>query len=193
MLFVLFAMIVFFFMLVGAGAFILCVLIPSTRRYALSVALWIATWGPCSVAFMTLTGLAFVAGAFISKSGDVQRLHLPGLVSVFGWGSLIAGTVSTAIVATVVAWLHQFVVRRFTFALFRLYATAVVAGIGSVFGWSLSWWMLSLEVPHVWAWSLLSIALLVVWFGAAAYRGARGLRGEAPRSLTWVLPEEFDG
>ena len=193
MLPLLFAIIAFLFMLVGAVAFLICVLIPPVRRYALSVALWCATWGPCSIALMAIAGLALVAEAFITKSGNVQSFHSPRLLSAFGWGYLVAGILSTAVVATVAAWLHQFVVRRFTFALFRLYATAVVAGIGSVFGWCLSWWMLSREVPYVWIWSLLSMLVLVAGFGAVAYKGARGLRGEAPRNLTWISPEEFAG
>jgi len=180
-------------MLIGAVAFLICVLVPPVRRYALSVALWCVIWGPCSIALMTLAGLALVAAAFITKSGDVQSFHSPRLLSVFGRGYLIAGVLSTAAVATVAAWLHQFVVRRFTFALFRLYATVVVAGIGSVFGWCISWWMLSREVPYVWTWSLLSMLVLVAGFGAAGYKGARKLRGEAPRDFTWVSPEEFTG
>jgi len=30
-------------------------------------------------------------------------------------------------------------------------------------------------------------------FGTAAYKGALGLRGEAPTSLTWISAEEFEG
>jgi hypothetical protein len=142
---------------------------------------------------MTLAGLAVVADAFITKSGDVQSFHSARLLSVFGWEYLIAGTLFTAVAATVAAWLHQLVVRRFTFALFRLYATAVVAGIGSVFGWCLSWWMLSRETPYVWVWSLLGMLALVAGFGTAAYKSARGLRGEAPTTFTWVSAEEFTG
>jgi len=180
-------------MLIGAVAFLICVLIPPLRRFALSVALWCATWGPCSIALMTLAGLALIAEAFITKSGAVQLFNFPRLLSVLGWGYLIAGALSTAAVATVTAWLHQFVVQRVTFALFRLYATAVVAGIGSVFGWCISWWMLSRQVSYVWAWSLLSMLVLVTGFGVTAYNGARRLRGDAPRNFTWVSPEEFTG
>jgi hypothetical protein len=193
MLPLLFAIIVFLFMVVGAAVFLICVVVPPFRRFALSAALWCVTWGPCSVALMTLAGLALVADAFITKNGSAQSLHSPKLLSVFGWGYLIAGALSTAAVATVAAWLHQFIVRRFTFALFRVYATLIVAGIGSVFAWALSWWMLSRDTSHVWAWSLLSMLVLVAGFGAAAYRGARGLRGGAPKNLAWVSQEEFTG
>jgi hypothetical protein len=193
MLPLLFAMIVFLFLLVGAVAFLICVLVPPLRRYALSVALWCAVWGPAAVALMTLAGLALVADAFITRNGDLQSFHSPRLLSVFGWGYLVAGALAAATAATAVAWVHQFVVRRFTFALFRLYATAVVAGIGSVLGWSLSWWLLSRDVAYTWAWSLFTMPVLVGCFGLAAYKGARGLRGEAASSFSWVTPEEFIG
>jgi hypothetical protein len=188
-----FGLIVFFCLLVGAVAFLVCVLIPPSRRYALSVALWFASWGPCAVALMLLAGLALVAEAFATKGADLQSRHMPRLISTFGWGYLIVGVLCTACVATVAAWVHQFVVRRFTFALFRLYATLVVAGIGSVFGWSLSWWMLMRDVPRTWVWSLLGMAVLIAGFGVIAWKGARGLRGDAPTKLSWISKEEFSG
>jgi hypothetical protein len=191
MLVLLFAMIVFLFLLAGAVAFLICVALPPTRRFALSTALWWAMWGPCSVGLMTLAGLALVADAFISKSGDPHLLRHPRLLSTFGWTYLVGGILLTAVVASIAAWLHQFLIHRSTFALFRLYATAVVSGIGSVFGWCLSWWMLSQNIAHVWIWSLLSMPLLLVSFGVAAYRGAHSLRGEAPKKLTWITQEEF--
>ncbi len=192
MLPLLFAMIVFLFMLVGAVTFLVFVALPPFRRFALSAALWCATWGPCTIALMTLAGLALVADAFISTNGGAQSLHSPTLLTTFGWAYLGAGVLLTVAVATVVAWLHQFIVHRFTFMLFRVYATLIVAGIGSVFGWSLSWWMISRGFAHVWVWSVLGMAILVGGFGAAAYSGARSLRGEAPSSV-WVSQEEFTG
>lgn len=47
MLPLLFAMIVFFFLLLGSLVFVVCILAPQTRRFALSAALWCALWGPC--------------------------------------------------------------------------------------------------------------------------------------------------
>jgi hypothetical protein len=35
--------------------------------------------------------------------------------------------------------------------------------------------------------------ILILGFGIAAYKGARGLRGEAPTNFTWITPEEFAG
>lgn len=175
---------------VGAVAFLFCVLVPALSRYALSVALWFATWGPCSIGLMLLAGVALISHVFMARQGG-SAFHATRSLSVIGWGYLIASVTVTACVATAAAWVHQFVVHRFTFALFRLYATAVVAGIGSVFGWCLSWWMLPLNPPRTWVWSLLAMVVLVVAFGAAAWKGARGLRGDAPTRLSWISGKEF--
>jgi len=188
------AAIVFAFLLLGSIVFVVCALVPPLRRYALSAALWCAVWGPCSVAFLLLAGLGFLAHTLATKAGDVQSLHVPRLLAPFGWAYLVFWILTTTGVATVVAWLHQVLVRRLTFALFRLYATAVTAGIGSVFGWCLGWWLLASEViQHVLPWRLLGMPVLIAAFGYAAYKGARGFRGEAPARFTWISPEEFAG
>lgn len=189
----LFAMIVFFFFLIGAIVFVICLLLPPTRRYALSAALWCACWGPAAVGWMLLAGMALVTESFVTQSGNVQSLHLPKLPVELGWIYLVAAALVTAIFATAVAWLHQVLVRRTTFALFRLYVTAVSAGIGSVSGLLLSWWVISTEIPYRWLWSLLGMLLLIAGFGIVAYRGARQLRGEAPTKFTWISPEEYTG
>jgi hypothetical protein len=195
MLPLLLAGIVFLFLLLGSVVFLMCVVFPRARKYALSAALWCAMWGPCTVALMVLAGLGLVATAFITKSGDVEALHAPKLLSVFGWFYLTAGISITIVVASASAWIHQKVVRRFTFALFRLYAAAVSAGIGSVFGWCLGWWLMARDqngyVPFV-IWGVCMLAL-VVGFGIAAYKGARGLRGQPPTRFTWITPAEFEG
>jgi len=190
-----FAAIAFFFLLVGAVVFLICVLLPPTRRYALSAALWCAVWGPCSIAWMTFAGFALIIDAFVTRSGNADSLRAPRLIAAFGWAYLTFGGLATAAVATAVSWLHQVVTQRMTFALFRLYATAVTAGIGSVFGWVLGWFLLAQEKPHhgdAWLWAL-GMLTLVCGFGSAAYKGARGLRGEAPTTFTWISPEEFAG
>jgi hypothetical protein len=143
---------------------------------------------------MVLAGLGLIAEAFITKDGDMQRFHAPRLVAAFGWGYLILGVAVTTAVATAAAWLHQVAVRRLTFALFRLYAAAVSAGMGSVFGWSLGWWMMARDLPSyrlpLWG---LGMTALIIGFGAAAYKGAHALRGDAPTTFTWITPEEFTG
>jgi len=193
MLLLLIAMTIFFFLLVGAVVYLAFVLIPPLRKYALSAALWCATLGPTSVALMLAAGTTLAVGAFIMNSGHSQWEIAPKLLSTIGWGYLVLGTLLSACFATAVAWLHQVIVRRFTFALFRLYASAVSAGIGSVFGWSVSWWMLSKQIPYGWLfWIPLMLALILV-FGAAAYKGARRLRGEAPTNFTWISQDEYAG
>ena len=144
---------------------------------------------------MALAGVGLIAAAFVNKTGDLQTFHAPRLLSVFGWSYLIAGVLITTVVATAAAWIHQFVVMRFTLALFRLYAAAVSAGIGSVFGWCLGWWMMDLGINgNVWlfAW-IICMLVLIAGFGVAALRGAHGLRGKAPKSFTWITPAEFSG
>ncbi len=185
--------VIFFWLIVGSVQYLLCLAVPRLRRYALSAALWWAVWGPCSVALMMLAGLAFVVQAFMTQEGAASHLHLPNLPVVLGWGYVILGAAGTAAVATSVAWLHQAVARRLTFALFRLYATAVSAGIGSVFGWCFGLWMLPREMRYGWAvWGTVMLAL-IVGFGLAAYREPRALRGEPPTTFPWVSREEFDG
>jgi hypothetical protein len=179
MLLLLFGCVIFLFMFVGAVAFLFCIALRPTRRFALSTALWWAAWGPCSVALITVAGLTLVADTFISKNGQAHLLRDPHLFSTIGWAYLGGAALLNTLVASIAAWIHQFLIRRFPFPLFRLYAVAVVSGIGSVFGWSFSWWMLDRDVPHTWVWSLLSMLLLVTSFGAAAYRGAQTLRGGA--------------
>ena len=77
------------------------------------------------------------------------------------------------------------------FVLFRLYATAVCAGIGSVFGWALSWW-LTWEATGKYGFILSCVGMLglVLGFGTAAYKGARLLRGTTrtdPNSLRLTM------
>lgn len=186
--------IVFIFLLLGSIVFLACVLIPPTRQYALSAALWCAMWGPCSVALMVVAGVGLITTAFITKVGGVQSLHAPRLISSFGWAYLIIGVMMTAIAATGAAWLHQVLMKRLTFALFRLYTAAVSGGIGSVFGWCLGWWIL-VKGLGVYGWLLWGVGMLVLvsGFAVVAYKGARGLRGTAPKNFTWISEEEFAG
>jgi hypothetical protein len=137
MLLLLFADIVFFFLLVGSIVFLACLSLPPIRRYALSAAVWCAMWGPCSIILMLVAGVGLIATAFIAKPGDGQAFHASRLLSAFGWSYLVVGILVTVTVATALARIHQAIVRRLTFALFRLYAAVVSAGIGSVFGWCL--------------------------------------------------------
>lgn len=191
MLPLLFVLIFYLFLLAVAVVFLICAAIPFTRRFALSASLWIALWGPSSILLMTIAGLALAADAFITKGPNPALLQNPHLLSVFGWTYLASGALITSVVASTFCWLHQFLIHRITFALFRLYATAVVAGIGSVFGWAFSWWLLSRGIAYAPVWSLLAMVLLVAGFSVAAYKNTDKLRGKAPNRLTWITEEEF--
>ena len=191
MLLVLFPLIIFSFLLVGSVVFLLCVTVPITRRFALSAALWWAMWGPFSVAFLSLAGVVLVGTAFTGNGNHSYTLQNTRLLSTFGWGYLIVAGLLTTIAASSASWLHQFLMHRCTYALFRLYATVVVSGIRSVFGWCISWWMLDRGVAYVWVWSILGMVSLVAAFGLTAYKGAYALRGQAPTKFTWITEVEF--
>ena len=193
MILALFAFTIFAFLALGSGAFLACVLLPPTRRYALSAALWFAVWGPCSVVFMVVAGMGLVTGALVMKQGNMHWPDAPKLLAAIGWGYTVIGALITTAVSTCAARLHQFLIHRLTFALFRLYATAISAGIGSVFGWLLSWWMMARGIDHLGFWWILSMLILTAGFGAVGYKIARKLRGDAPIKLTWITPEEFAG
>jgi hypothetical protein len=194
MIVILFAGIIFAFLLFGAIVFLACALLPPTRRYALSVAFWVALWGPCSVLLIVLAGIGVLSASILVNAGNLQLPNAPKLLEGLGWSYVIVGATITTVVATCAAWLHQFVIHRFTFALFRLYATAISAGIGSVLGCALGWWIAAKEnsPPGLWWWPLVTL-VLTAGFGTAAYKTARALRGKAPARFTWITPEEFEG
>jgi hypothetical protein len=196
MLPLLFAAVVFTFLVAGAAAFVICAAIPPLRRYALSAALWFACCGPTAVALIVLVILAEAADAYLTSPGhrpSLQGFQIPALPLVPGWGWLILGASVMAVVATIAAWLHQKIVRRSTLALFQLYATAVSVAIGAVFGLCLEGWMLSAGIRNSWVWWLISMPVLMAAFGFFAYRSARSLRGKAPTRFTWISVEEYDG
>jgi hypothetical protein len=183
----------FFFLAVGAVVFVLCAGVPWMRRFALSAALWCAVWGPCTIAWMLFTAMAgFAAQYGMNHAGGVD-VHVGDWMRGFGLGMFWLAMTSTAAVATAAAWLHQVLVRRMTFVLFRLYATLVAAGIGSVWGWSAGFAMAAYNVPYRLAFWILTMIGLVTVFGWGAYRGANLLRGAAPERFTWVSREEFEG
>lgn len=185
--------IVFFFLAVGAVVFLICVFIAPLRRFALSAALSCAIWGPWAVTFLLLAGTAVLAESSITKNGDMQIMHAPRLLAGLGWGYLAVAVLGSSVIATGFAWLHQVLSHRLTFPLFRLYATAVCAGIGSVFGWFFGWSLLANEIDYTLPLSVLGMLLLTVGFGTAAYKSARSLRGKPATSFTWITAEEFHG
>jgi len=129
-----FAAVVYAFLQLGALTFVVCIVAPPWRKYALSAALWCAVWGPCLVGAALLAVFGIFARDFAVRTENLQAFASPKLFAAVGWGYLALTVLATTVVATAVSWLHQKLVRRFTFALFRLYAAGVCAGIGSVFG-----------------------------------------------------------
>jgi hypothetical protein len=194
MILLLAAVIAFFFLALGSVAFLVCALIPPGRKYALSTALWFAAWGACSAILLILAILGLVAGGLVLQKTGMRWEDAPRLLSAVGWTSILGGGILTCAIASVAAWLNQALIHRFTFMLFRLYATFVTAGIGSVFGWLSLWLAMGWSpFPHaVWL-AAFMLPILVVVFGAAAYRHAPALRGNAPTGFTWITPEEFAG
>jgi hypothetical protein len=174
--------------------FVACVPLPRTRRFALSAAFWVALWGPCTVALAAIAGIGLLAGSVPMKAGIIQWTNTPKLLGELGWSYVVVGATITAVLATCGAWLHQMLIHRSTFALFRIYATAVSAGIGGVLGCALGWWLAAKENSYLglWWWPL-GIIVISAGFGTAAYKAARALRGKAPTRFTWITPEEFAG
>ncbi len=140
MLFLLLAMMCFLFLVLGAATFSICGLVPPLRRFALSAALWCAAWGPLMTGWILLAGLALLADGLAKDAIKADPLHFLA-DRLAGWTYLWLAVLGTAAAASFVAWLHQIAVRRMTFALFRIYATGVTAGIGSVWGWALGIWI----------------------------------------------------
>ncbi len=183
---------IFCFLFLGALVFLAFTTAPRLRPKALSAALWCAVWGPSIVAFEMLAGLSLAAEGLAAEHWAASSGSLPQLPV---WSSFaILTLIATILLATAAAWLHQAMINRMTFALFRIYATFVVAGIGSVFGLASSFWLGVYFFPHL-IWLLLPFTLIVFTsaFGFAGFRGARSLRGERPTQFQWVTQAEFDG
>ena len=185
--------IVFFFLVVGACVFVLCAFAPPSRKYALSAALWFATWGPCTVALLMLAGLGLIANALVLSFAQAKSFNLPHLPGVVGPAYAVAGILGTFVVATTLAWLHQLLIRQMTLALFRMYATLVSTGIGSVLGWCFWFWLVvDTEVPHKFLIAIPSLLTLCVAFGCAGFRCARHLRPASTTSPGLVLKAEYE-
>jgi hypothetical protein len=195
MVVILFAGIVFLCLVIGSLVFVASVLMPQARRHALSAALWCAMWGPCSVALIVLAGAGLIVSSLLTKAGGLQWPPPLGVLNTLGFGYLCLGLLANAAVATGSAWIHQKVIERLTLALFRLYAAAVSAGIGSVFGCTFGLWLTSKNMSGYLQsilWIICTLTLMA-GFGIAAFRGARALRGEAPKGFTWISTAEFEG
>lgn len=184
------AMVIYAFLLLGAMVFVASIAIPTCRMYSLSTALWFAACGPFLTGVAILAGLAIVANSAV-MNGDHFSVAVSGLQKILWRGSAVAGLIGVAIAATAIAWVHQFVIHRMTFALFRVYVTAVCTGIGSVLGLFL---FLLLNYFHN-VYAFLSVLIgslsLCIVFGNAGYRYASALRGDYPEKYAWITEDEF--
>jgi hypothetical protein len=188
--------ILYAFLIAGAAIYLIFIAVPRTRRYALSSALWVAAFGSCLAGLLIFGGfgLYFVVQYLGIPHRDVATAGPQHHQAILGWIYTIVGLFTAIVVATGTALLHQIIIHRFTFFLFRLYATAVSAGIGATLAVGLGSYMLA-SFHENWASYafLLLVTILTGSIGTFAYRSARTLRGTQPERFPWVTPEEFSG
>jgi hypothetical protein len=188
MLLIVFALIIFAFLFVGAVVFVICSIVPPLRKRALSAALWWAVWGPCTVCWLIVGGIGLLAGYLAKEHTHLQQIErLPVLIGPI---YVAAGLLGTVVIASILAWLHQFFIRRMTFSLFRIYACLVSAGIGSVYGWALNFWLIDKSAFPI---AFVALPVICFAFGYVGFREAHQLRGRSPRDFTWITPQEFEG
>ena len=142
---------------------------------------------------MMFAGLALLAEGFSHDYRGLDLHELPILGRTFWKAYGVVGLLASATACTFLAWLHQFIIHRMTFAVFRLYATVVCTGMGGVWAILLSIFLGADDVPYrIPIWILGSI-LLCLGLGYLGYRFARTLRGSAPQTLTWLTSAESEG
>jgi len=188
------------FLVGGLAVFLLCLAIPWLQRFALSAALWCLALLPG-----LLLWLLIEVGAEFGQEALGRRLSYPhwelSLWHAFGSPAaqttlIAAGMAGTIVLATTIAVVHQFVIQRVTFALFRLYAGFVTGGVAVLWG-SLAGAIVASTLDAPWEVALVVVGGLVTalgWCGAVlGCRIARRLRGHAPLRFTWITEDEFYG
>jgi hypothetical protein len=189
----LFLILPFFF--AGVIAFLICATLRPLRRFAFSSALWFVALLPAVFGSLLLLGLGKAATEQMVSSRSLFIQPLLKLVQ-----SRVVGNIATVVTvllviafASIVAILHQTLIHRITFALFRIY----VAGVG--FGIGLLIWLLILvgigsagiEISHTATAFLLLMLTLAAGTSFLCYRYAQSFRGTYQRNLPVVSPEEF--
>jgi hypothetical protein len=186
-----------FYVFLFAAALIDLILIaaPRTRPYALSAALWVAIFGACLVGLLAFGSLGwyFMVSILGMPHRYIATVNHPHRQAIF-WTCNIVGLLGAIVLATGMALFHQILIHRFTLFLFRLYATAVSAGIGATLAIGFDFYLLA-SYHESWAsWAaLLLIPILTGLLGTFAFRTARTFRGSLPERFPWVTPEEFSG
>jgi len=184
----------------GLAIFVVCLSIPWLQRFALSAALWFLALLPG-----LLLWLLIEVGAAFGQEALGRQLSYPrwerwvwhAFSSSAAQITLIAvGMAGTIVLATLIAVVHQFVIQRVTFALFRLYAGFVTGGVAVLWG-SLAGAVVASSLDAPWEIAFVVVGGLVTalgWGGAVlGYRIARRLRGRAPLRFTWITEDEFYG
>jgi hypothetical protein len=177
------------FLMAGCGSFIVCALVPRLRRYALGVSLWFLVWALLSPGML----LVNTVGLGILAQGHA-RVIVP--LNDFAWQHVkllaVANALFVAVIATGVALLHGWILRRMTFALFQVYMTAVSAGVGLLFS-LLTLLVLLAENAGGGLSSLGFFVLLVVMAGLTVFcwRRAADFRAARPERLQPVTAEEY--
>ena len=177
------------FLAIGCSSFVVCALVPRLRRYALGVSLWFLVWALLSPGMLLLN----TVGLGILAQGHA-RVIVP--LNDFAWHHVkliaVANALLVAVIATGVALLHGWMIRRVTFALFRVYLAAVSGGVGLLF--SLLALLVLLADTADGGLSVIGFfVLLGVMMGLAVfcYRRAADFRAARPESLQPVTAEEY--
>ncbi len=188
------------FLVGGLAVFLVCVTIPWLQKYALSAALWFLALLPG-----LLVWLLIGVGAALGHEELVRQLSSPkweiSLWHIFGsqaaQTTLIAiGMAGTIVMASGITVVHQFVIQRITFALFRLYAGFVTGGAAVLWGSLLGAVVATyLEAPWEVAFVVVTTMVTALGWGGAKLgsRIALRLRGRAPLRYTWVTEAEYYG
>jgi len=184
----------------GLAVYVICVAIPWLQKYALSAALWFLALLPG-----LLLWLLIGVGALVGQDAVGRGMYSPRWEMSFWhvFGSPAARVTLTAIgitgivvMATIIAVVHQFVIHRLTFALFRLYAGFVTGSVAVLSG-SLVGAVVATYLEAPWEVAFVVVTTLVAalgWAGARlGIRIARRLRGRAPERYTWVTEAEYYG
>jgi hypothetical protein len=183
-----------FLMLLACGcvAFFICSALPFLRRFALPFSLWMVACFPCLLAAMAiLFGIAFSADQL---QQHFQVNHLEAMLYLASHRGLVLAWFALISLggATVITLAHGLVIRRLTLALFRLYITAVAAGVG-LSSIALLWIGLAARL-HTW-WALLIVVSagvgLSIFSVFTSFRHPSQFRGTYPERFPLVTKEEF--
>jgi hypothetical protein len=174
---------------IGCGAFIFVDPHSVATSYALGSGLWLAVFG---ISISVIFWLEVVALGVLSSSNvpglaraDELYLHHSGLV-------LASAVVASALVATAAMLLHRIVTRRVTFALFRLYASAVACGVGMLSSFLITWIVAAnTQFFPSWITFATTLPILPPLLTFIAYRHPNDFRGARPAQLNPVSLQEY--